>query len=261
MPKFSANLSMLYTEHTFLDRFKAAADDGFSAVEYLGPYDEHPDAVRSALDTSGTEQVLFNLPMGDWDKGERGVASLPGREEEFRTGVATAIDYAKTLGCSQLNCLSGIATPATAAKQETILIENLKYAADALGAAGIRLLLEPINTRDIPGFVVTNTNQWERIAAAVGSPNLWLQYDFYHMQIMQGDLIPTFQRLQNQIAHVQIADTPGRHEPGTGEINHEFLFEQLDVLNYDGWIGCEYRPIAGTSKGLGWMKQAAGAAA
>lgn len=257
MPKFSANLSMLYGEHAFLDRFAAAAADGFQGVEYLGPYDETPDAVAKALQDNGLTQVLFNLPSGDWAGGERGIGGLPGREAEFREGVQTAIRYARALGCEQVNCLAGIAPAGREAEHETVLVENLKHAADALGKAGIRLLLEPINTRDIPGFLVTGTEQFLRIAEAVGSPNLWLQYDFYHMQIMQGDLIPNFQALQDRIAHVQIADNPGRHEPGTGEIHHPYLFESLDRLGYAGWVGAEYKPAAGTSEGLGWMKGAA----
>jgi len=245
---------MLYGEHGFLDRFAAAAADGFRAVEYLGPYDETPEAVARALTENGLTQALFNLPSGDWAGGERGIGGLPGREAEFRSGVARAIDYAGVLGCRQVNCLAGIAPKGEASAHEAVLIENLKFAADALGAEGIRLLLEPINTRDIPGFLVTGTDQALRIMDAVGSGNLWLQYDFYHMQIMQGDLIPTFEALQDRIAHVQIADNPGRHEPGTGEIHHPYLFESLDRLGYDGWVGCEYKPAAGTSDGLGWMK-------
>ncbi|QQA41751.1 2-oxo-tetronate isomerase [Pelagovum pacificum] len=256
MPKFSANLSMLYTEHGFLDRFAAAAADGFKGVEYLGPYDEEPDTVAKALADNGLTQVLFNLPSGDWAGGERGLGGLPGREAEFAEGVDTAIRYAKALGCEQVNCLAGIAPAGNEAAHEAVLVENLKMAADRLGTEGIRLLLEPINTRDIPGFLVNGTDQFLEIADRVGSSNLWLQYDFYHMQIMQGDLIPTYQALQDRIAHVQIADNPGRHEPGTGEINHPYLFESLDRLGYAGWVGAEYKPAAGTSEGLGWMKGA-----
>ena len=254
MPRFSANLSMLYTEHAFLDRFAAAADDGFRAVEYVGPYDEAPERIARALERNGLEQALFNLPVGDWAAGERGIASLPGREAEFRDGVARAIDYADALGCRQVNCLAGIAPDGRAAERRAILVENLRHAADALGAAGIRLLIEPINTRDMPGFLVSRSAQAIGIMDAVGSENLWLQYDFYHMQIMQGDLVATFAALQDRIAHVQIADNPGRHEPGTGEIDHAFLLGRLDALGYDGWVGCEYKPLAGTSEGLGWIR-------
>lgn len=254
LPKFSANLSMLYQEHPFLDRMSAAAANGFKGVEYLGPYDENPDDVAKALSDNGLTQVLFNLPSGDWAGGERGIGGLPGREAEFAEGVDTAITYAAALGCSQVNCLAGIAPEGRESVHEAVLVENLKMAADKLGEAGIRLLLEPINTRDIPGFLVTGTDQFLRIAERVNSPNLWLQYDFYHMQIMQGDLIRTFETLQDRIAHVQIADNPGRHEPGTGEINHPWLFGALDRLGYSGWIGAEYKPAAGTSEGLEWMK-------
>ncbi len=256
MPKFSANLSMLYTEHAFLDRFAAAAADGFTGVEYLGPYEETPETVAKALSDNGLTQALFNLPSGDWAGGERGIGGLPGREAEFAEGVESAIRYARALGCAQVNCLAGIAPKGQEAAHEAVLVENLKLAADRLGAEGIRLLLEPINTRDIPGFLVTGTDQFLRIADKVASPNLWLQYDFYHMQIMQGDLLPTFEALQDRIAHVQIADNPGRHEPGTGEINHPYIFESLDRLGYAGWVGAEYKPAAGTSEGLGWMKGA-----
>ena len=256
MPKFSVNLSMLYQEHAFLDRFAAAAADGFTGVEYLGPYQEAPEAVASALSDAGLTQALFNLPSGNWAGGERGIGGLPGREAEFAEGVEMAIRYAKALDCAQVNCLAGIAPEGREAAHEAVLVENLKMAADRLGAEGIRLLLEPINTRDIPGFLVTGTDQFLAIAERVGSKNLWLQYDFYHMQIMQGDLIATFETLQDRIAHVQIADTPGRHEPGTGEINHPFIFESLDRLGYAGWVGAEYKPAAGTSEGLGWMKGA-----
>ena len=254
MPKFSANLSMLYQEHAFLDRLSAAAADGFKGVEYLGPYNERPDDVAKALSDNRLTQVLFNLPSGDWAGGERGIGGLPGREAEFAEGVEKAITYATALGCKQVNCLAGIAPEGREQAHEEVLIENLKMAADKLGEAGIRLLLEPINTRDIPGFLVIGTDQFLRIAEKVGSANLWLQYDFYHMQIIQGDLIQTFQSLQNRIAHVQIADNPGRHEPGTGEINHPYLFGALDRLGYTGWVGAEYKPAAGTSEGLEWMK-------
>lgn len=261
MPRFSANLSMLYTEHGFLDRFRAAADDGFKAVEYIGPYEESPDMVARALNAGGLTQALFNLPTGDWAGGERGIASLPGRQDEFRAGVTKAVTYAKALNCTQVNCLAGIVPEGAEAAHEDVLIENLKYASDTLAQADIRLLVEPINTRDIPGFALSTTDQWERIASRVNAPNLWLQYDFYHMQIMQGDLIPTFLRLQSRIAHVQIADTPGRHEPGTGEIDHSFLFKSLDAAGYSGWVGCEYKPLADTTEGLGWMEQMTGAVA
>ncbi|OSP53908.1 hydroxypyruvate isomerase [Pseudoruegeria sp. SK021] len=255
MPKFCANLSMLYTHLPFLDRFQAAAQDGFTGVEYLAPYDYPAEEVAAALAASGLTQVLFNVPSGDWDGGERGILCLPDRTEEFRKGVETALHYAKALKCGQVNCLTGIAPDgADPDVLDATMIENLRFAAARMQEAGVRLLLEPVNTRDIPGFHCARVDHAMRIIQAVGSDNLWLQYDFYHAQIMQGDLVPTFARLQDRISHVQIADHPGRHEPGTGEINHAFLFKSLDASGYAGWVGCEYKPLADTSASLGWMK-------
>ena len=256
MPKFSANLSMLYPEHAFPDRFAAAAADGFRAVEYLGPYDHPPEDVTAILRQTGLQQILFNLPSGDWAAGERGILCLPDRRAEFREGVETALRYAAALGCRQVNALAGIAPAGMdPASLDQVMAENLAYAAPRLADAGIRLLVEPINTRDIPGFHCARVDHALRVMDMAGHANLWLQYDFYHAQIMQGDLVPTFQRHQDRIAHIQIADHPGRHEPGTGEINHRFLFAELDRLGYDGWVGCEYKPLGRTSQGLDWMKQ------
>jgi hydroxypyruvate isomerase len=201
-------------------------------------------------------QVLFNLPPGDWGRGERGIAVLPDRVEEFRRGVDTAISYAKALGCGQVNCLAGIAPHGVdRAALEAVFIENLKFAAAKLKEAGIRLLIEPINTIDIPGFFLTNTKQALEIIGKVGSDNLYLQYDIYHMQIMEGDLARTMEKHLGRIAHIQLADNPGRHEPGTGEINYPFLYEHLDRVGYAGWVGAEYKPKAGTAAGLGWFKE------
>ena len=262
MPKFSANLSMLFTEHDFLDRFDAAAAAGFKGVEYLGPYDHAPDAVAARLKKNGLAQVLFNVPSGDWAGGERGIAVLPGREQEFRAGVDKAITYAKALGCKQVNCLAGIVPAGVAADTaEDVFVDNLKFAAAKLGEAGIRLLIEPINTRDIPGFFLNTTRQALGILERVGSDNLYIQYDIYHMQIMEGDLARTIEANLPRIAHVQLADNPGRHEPGTGEINYPFLYEFLDRIGYSGWIGAEYKPMAGTEAGLGWFRKFAGKAA
>jgi hydroxypyruvate isomerase len=255
MPKFAANLSMLYTEHPFIERFAAAAADGFKAVEYVSPYDETPDTIADELKRHDLTQALFNLPAGNWAAGERGIACLPDRVAEFQASVDTAIAYADALGCRKINCLAGIAPAGMEPNvAEATLVGNLRYAAERLADAGISLVFEPINIRDIPGYVLTTTDQAERIMDGVGHPNLLIQYDFYHMQIMQGDLVATFERLQSKIGHVQIADNPGRHEPGTGEINHDFIFRRLDELGYDGWVGCEYKPAAGTSAGLGWLK-------
>ncbi|MCE8003391.1 hydroxypyruvate isomerase [Billgrantia ethanolica] len=254
MPKFAANLSMLFTEEDFLDRFKAAAEAGFKGVEYLFPYDYSAVELKARLDEHGLTQVLHNLPAGDWGAGERGIACHPDRVEEFRAGVEKAIDYATVLGCKQVNCLAGIQPQGVSLEQaRRTLVENLRYAAEKLEAAGILLLAEPINTRDIPGFFLNRTEQALAIFDEVGSPNLKLQYDIYHMQIMEGDLAPTIEKHLARIAHVQLADNPGRHEPGTGEIHYPFLFAHLDRLGYDGWIGCEYKPKTTTREGLGWL--------
>ena len=255
MPKFSANLSFLYPDKPFLERFAAAAGDGFPAVEYLGPYEHPAGEIAALLQTHGLQQALFNLPAGDWGGGERGIGCLPDRIAEFQAGVDTALRYAEALGCRKLNCLAGVAPQGVAPERlEATLVANLGYAAPRLADAGIRLLLEPINRRDIPGFFVSRSDHAERILDAVGSDNLFIQYDFYHMQVMQGDLVPTFERLRERIGHVQIADTPGRHEPGTGEINYGFVLSELDRLGYDGFVGCEYKPLTDTSSGLGWMQ-------
>jgi len=255
MPKFAANLTMLYNEVDFLDRFDAAAKAGFRGVEYLFPYAYSQEQLAERLQRNGLTQVLHNLPAGDWAKGERGIACLPDRVGEFQDGVGKAIDYATALSCRQVNCLAGIAPQGVAAEvlRETF-VANLKFAAARLEAAGIRLLIEPINTRDIPGFFLNRTQQAVDTIAAVGSTNLWVQYDIYHMQIMEGDLAPTLQKHRARVAHIQLADNPGRNEPGTGEINYPFLFGFIDRLGYDGWIGCEYKPKTTTAEGLGWIR-------
>lgn len=254
MPKFAANLSFLYADVPFLDRFARAAADGFGAVEYVSPYEYPPEEIARRLAENGLTQALFNLPAGDWAGGERGIACLPDRVAEFRRGVDLAIAYAQTLGCRTVNALAGIAPRGSDPAQiDDVFVGNLRHAAPRLADAGITLVIEPINRRDIPGFHLATTDHAEAILAAVGSDNLKIQYDFYHMQVMQGDLVPTFERLRARIGHVQIADTPGRNEPGTGEINYGFVFAALDRLGYDGWVGCEYKPRAGTSEGLGWM--------
>lgn len=257
MPRFAANLTMLFNEVPFLERFEVAQRCGFGGVEYLFPYDFEAAELARRLRDNGLAQVLHNLPAGDWAAGERGIAILPERVAEFRAGVARAIDYASALGCEQVNCLAGIA-PAGVAPEvlHDTFVANLAYAADMLGKAGIRLLIEPVNTRDIPGFYLNRTAQAIGVIEQVGSDNLFLQYDIYHMQIMEGDLARTIQQHLPRIRHVQLADNPGRNEPGTGEINYPFLFGHLDALGYDGWIGCEYKPRAGTEAGLGWLTAA-----
>ena len=255
MPRFAANLSMLFTELPFLERFDAAAKAGFQGVEYLFPYDFSSAEIKARLERNQLAQVLFNLPAGDWAKGERGLACHPGREEEFRAGVELAISYARVLGNTQVNCLAGIPPQgADCASIENTFVDNLKYAADKLEAAGIKLVMEMINTRDIPGFYLNTTAQALAIQAKVGSSNLFLQYDIYHMQIMEGDLARTLQAQLPRINHVQLADNPGRNEPGTGEINYRFLFEHLERIGYQGWVGCEYKPLTTTEAGLGWLK-------
>jgi hydroxypyruvate isomerase len=253
MPKFCANLTMLFNEHGFLDRFAAARAQGFVGVEYMFPYAFGKEVLAEALERNALVQVLHNLPAGDWEAGERGIACLPGRAGEFQEGVGRAIDYARALRCAQLNCLVGlgpIGIDADRVKQT--LVDNLRFAAAELGKAGIRLLVEPVNSKDIPGFYLDHADDAIAIMDAVDSANIFLQYDFYHQQRMGGELLSTYRRLKNRIAHVQIADNPGRNEPGTGEINYPFLFEKLDSEGYDGWIGCEYKPKSATAAGLGW---------
>jgi hydroxypyruvate isomerase len=253
MPNLAANLTMMFNEVEFLQRFDAAADAGFKGVEALFPYGYDKNQLSDILNNRNLEFVLHNLPPGDWDAGERGIACIPDRVGEFQGGVETAIEYATILNCKQLNCLSGIA-PKSANKDivtETF-ISNLKFAADALQNKGIRLLIEPINTMDIPGIFLNNTSQALEIMEIVGSNNLWLQYDIYHMQIMEGDITRSIEKHFEMIKHMQLADNPGRHEPGTGEINYPFVFNAIDQMGYDGWIGCEYKPKNDTIQGLGW---------
>ncbi len=250
MPRFCANLSMLFTELPFLDRFEAAARAGFNGVECMFPYDVPAADIADRLKANNLVQVLFNLPPGDWAAGERGIAALADRTDEFRAGVEQALGYALALGCSKVHCLAGIAAGTQA--RETY-VANLRHAARAFAEHGIDVLIEPINTRDIPGYFLTGTQQALDVIAEVGAANLRLQYDCYHMQIMQGDLSPTIERLLPSIGHIQVADTPGRNEPGTGEINYPFVFAHLDRIGYGGWVGCEYRPLAATQDGLKWL--------
>jgi len=259
MPKFAANLTMLFNEVPFLDRFERAAKAGFDAVEFLFPYAFPAAEIKSRLDANGLKLVLHNLPGGDWDAGERGIACLPDRVDEFRQGVARGIEYGTALGTPQLNCLAGKAPAGVA--DETLrktFVANLKFAAAELKKANLRLLVEPINTYDIPGFYLNRTAQVLAILDEVGSDNLFVQYDIYHAQRMEGELAATLARHLARIAHVQLADNPGRNEPGTGEINYAFLFAHLDRIGYKGWIGCEYKPATTTEAGLSWLKTARG---
>jgi hydroxypyruvate isomerase len=254
MPKFAANLSFLYTELPLLDRIGAAAKSGFRGVEYMSPYEEKAADIAAKLREHGQTQVLFNLPSGNWAGGERGIAIYPDRVKEFRANVPRAIDYAHALGCGQVNCLAGLVSKDIEHKaQHATFVENMAFTAAEFAKAKIKLLIEPINTRDIPGFFLTHTAQASRIIDEVGSNNLFIQYDIYHMQIMEGDLARTIEANLPRIAHIQLADNPGRNEPGTGEINYPFLFGHIDKLGYSGWIGCEYKPRAGVDAGLGWM--------
>lgn len=255
MPRFAANLSMLYTELPFIDRFAAAAADGFDAVEYLFPYEHPADEIAARLRAFDLTQALFNLPPGDWAAGERGLACHPGREAEFACGVDTALVYALATGCQRLHAMAGLKPAGVSeAALRTTYIHNLRAAAALLAPHGITLLIEPINTRDMPGYFLNLQQQAHDIAAEVGAPNLQVQMDFYHCQIMEGDLSARLQKHFPGVGHLQIAGVPDRHEPDTGEINYPHLFALIDALGYTGFVGCEYRPRAGTSAGLGWLR-------
>ncbi len=256
MPKFAANLSFLFQEHDFLDRFEAARRAGFQAVEYLFPYDLAPPAELAArLGDNGLSQALFNLSPGNWEAGERGITGLPGRQDDFRRSVDNALRYADALGCCQVHVMAAIVPDgADARAYEDTYVENLAYASDAFGREGIRTLIEPLNTVDNPGYLLSTAGHAQRVIETVGSKSLLLQYDFYHRQIMEGSLAAGFAQHRTIIAHIQVSGVPGRHEPDVGEINYPYLFEMLDAAGYDGWIGCEYRPKGGTLEGLGWLE-------
>ncbi|MDT8421366.1 MAG: hydroxypyruvate isomerase family protein [Desulfuromonadales bacterium] len=253
MPKFAANLSMLFTEYEFLDRFAAAAAAGFNAVEYLFPYAYEAEVLRAALAENHLRQVLFNLPPGDWEGGERGLAALPGREDEFRASVATALHYLQALDCPRAHVMAGI-VPGDAESEvcRETYIENLRYAAGEFAKFDKLLLIEPLNLRDNPGYLLSRQETAVEICQQVGAANIKVQFDFYHCQIAQGDLTRTLDSVFPHIGHIQIAGVPDRHEPDTGEVNYPWLFEHLDSLGYDGWIGCEYRPRGETRSGLAW---------
>ncbi|MDI5922220.1 hydroxypyruvate isomerase family protein [Halomonas sp. LR5S13] len=259
MIRLAANLSMLFSEHDFLDRFAAAAEAGFRGVEYLFPYAHSPEDIKTALDEAGLEQVLFNLPPGDWEAGERGIASLPGREAEFRDSVVEALRYAEALDCPRVHAMAGLlppdADPETQAAHQTTYLANLRFAAGEAARVGRELLIEPINTRDMPGFFLSRQAQAMAVLEEVNQPSLRLQFDLYHCQIMDGDLIKHLERQFERIGHVQIAGVPQRHEPDVGEVHYPALFARLEALGYMGWVGCEYRPAAGTREGLGWGRE------
>ena len=254
MPRFAANLTMLFGELPFLDRFAAAASAGFRGVEYMFPYDHEPEALADRLRAHGLQQVLHNLPAGDWAAGDRGIACHPGRVGEFQDSVGRALIYSAALSCSRLNCMAGKRPEGISVDQaQETLVKNLRFAAAELKKNGSTLLLEAINTRDMPGFFVSTTRHALSVLDEVGADNLLYQYDIYHMQRMEGDLAETLQTNLPRIGHVQLADNPGRNEPGTGEINFGFLLPFLDRIGYSGWVGCEYKPRTTTTAGLRWM--------
>ena len=255
MPKFSANLTMLFNEVEFLNRFGAAAKAGFRAVEFLLPYAHEKTQLIDVVQKDNLQVVLFNMPAGDWSAGDRGMACDPTRAGEYQEGVGTAIDYALALGCKQIHCMAGLKPRGVSEeKMRDAYIASLQFAGRELAKHGMKLLIEAINTRDMPGYYLNSSRQAFDIMHYANVPNLSFQYDIYHLQIMEGDLAPTIEKHLAKIGHIQLADTPGRHEPGTGEINYNFLLPHLDKIGYRGWIGCEYRPATATEAGLGWLK-------
>jgi len=258
MPRFAANLSMLYPELDFLDRFEAAARDGFAAVEFLFPYAYDAREIARRLGDHGLAQVLFNAPPGNWDAGERGIACLPGRDDEFRDGVRRALEYAQALGCPRVHVMAGLVPPgATREALRAQYIERVRWAAEAAARAGVTILVEPINTRDIPGYFLNRQDEAHAVLAAIGSPRLKVQMDLYHCQIVEGDVAAKLRAYlpTGRVGHLQIAGVPERHEPDLGELNYPYLFDVVDALGWEGWIGCEYRPAADTSAGLGWLRR------
>lgn len=254
MPRFAANLSTMYQEHAFLERFGAAAKDGFEGIEFQYPYDYPAADIRARLSAHGQTLALFNGPPGDAEAGERGLASLPGREGEFRKSVASALEYARVLGSERVHLLAGLIRPGEErARHRETYVRNLEHAARDAASAGVTIVIEPINTRDIPGFFLNRQDEAHAVCAEVGAANLKVQMDFYHCQIVEGDLAMKLRKYIAGVGHIQIAGVPGRHEPDTGEINYPYLFGLMDELGYAGWVGCEYRPEGGTSAGLGWM--------
>jgi 2-dehydrotetronate isomerase len=255
MPKFAANLTLMYNEYEFLDRFAAAAQDGFKGVEFLFPYSFAASEIQVRLKDNGLTQVLFNCPPGDWIAGERGIASLPGREDEFKRSIQTALDYAHVLGNKRLHVMAGLIQPTQDRGQHrAVYLRNLAYAVQQAAVHGVTILIEPINTRDMPGYFLTRQDDAHAICREIGAPNLKVQFDLYHCQIVEGDVAMKMRRDIAGIGHMQIAGVPERHEPDIGELNYPYLFQLMDSLEYAGWVGCEYRPRAGTPEGLGWFK-------
>lgn len=254
MPRFAANLSLMFREVDFMARFARAARAGFEGVEYLFPYEYRPAEIARALAANDLRQVLFNAPPGDWAAGERGLAARPGRQIEFRRSIDTALRYVEPLACPQVHVMAGnVAEPGDRETMHAIFLDNLAYAARRFADYGVTLLIEPINTRDMPAYFLTGQAQAQAIVAAIDAPNVAVQMDFYHAQIMDGDVWRTFVAGRERIAHIQIAGVPERHEPDDGELNYPWLFERLDAVGYGGWIGCEYVPRAATEDGLGWF--------
>jgi hydroxypyruvate isomerase len=260
MPRFAANLTMMYTERAFLDRFAAADDDGFSAVEFLFPYEFPAETIAGLLKEHGLRQVLFNAPPGDWKAGERGISALPGREQEFRDGFQRALEYAAALGCPRIHCMAGlVATGADRPRMRAAYLENLAWAADQAAPASVDVLIEPIAQRNIPGFFINLQEEAHAVIAELARPNLKVLMDLFHCQVAEGDLATRIRKYlaePSRVGHFQIAGVPGRHEPDTGEVRYEYLFDLIDELGYQGWIGCEYTPASGTSAGLAWFRKA-----
>ena len=254
MPRLAANLSMMFNEVPFLDRFAAAAKAGFTGVEFLFPYDFSAAEIRKRLDDNGLTQALFNAPPGDWNGGERGIASLPGRQAEFREGVKKALEYTAVIGNKILHVMAGIPNGVDPVTAAAIYANNIAWAADQAYAQGVKIVLEPINHRDMPGFHLATQEQGAAIVEAIGFDRVGLQFDVYHCQIAQGDITKRMAKLMPVISHMQIADVPARNEPGTGEIGWKYVFAQMDALGYQGWVGCEYRPAGETVAGLGWRQ-------
>jgi len=252
MPRLAANLSMMFNEVDFLDPFEAAAKAGFKGVEFLFPYDFPAAEIRKRLDDNGLTQVLFNAPPGDWAGGERGTASLPGRQVEFREGIKRALEYSDALGCKLLHCMAGIPKTGAPVTEAAVYANNIAYAAELASQQGVKIVLEPINHRDMPGFHLATQEQGAAVVEAIGFDKVGLQFDVYHCQIAQGDITKRMAKLIGVISHMQIADVPARNEPGTGEIGWKHVFAQMDALGYQGWVGCEYRPAGETVAGLGW---------
>ncbi len=253
MPKFNANLSWLFQERPFAERFAAAANAGFRGIEILFPYDHPASEIRSALDANGLEMVLLNAPPGDFSAGERGLAALPGRQREYRETFAQALDYAAALNCKRIHIMAGLPDPTDRTLVQTTFLSNLDYALNQVEGTGINLLIEPINPRDIPGYYLTTIEQADAILQALSHPALKIQFDWYHAQIVGGDLARRTQKYFSKTGHYQVAGVPDRAEPDTGEVNYGYLFKLVDSLQYGGWVGCEYRPKNRTEEGLGWL--------